>query len=151
MLTVEPCVVIDLAQLMMNFDQHHALCIQKLNNRLHFTVFGCWSKSSIFNCCNEATITTQEILLVHTSCNVITLWQGRPTRGTRMLSSWHSQSHYIWMQITRNLPFPGNISSHLFHALWDMALRHCCRFGLTYLLKKNSIMNLVKSKYRSIL
>ena len=45
MLTVEQCVAIDLAQLMMNFDRRYALCIQKLYQRSHFTVGRCWNKS----------------------------------------------------------------------------------------------------------
>ena len=45
MLTVEPCVVIDLEQLTtMNFDRRYALCIRKLYHRPNFTVGGCWNK-----------------------------------------------------------------------------------------------------------
>ena len=63
----------DLAQLMMNFNLHCALCIQKLYHRLHFTVGGCWNKSPIFNRCSDATVRTREVLLVHASRDVITL------------------------------------------------------------------------------
>ena len=44
-LTVEPCVAIDLAQLTMNFDRRCALCILKLYHGLHFTVGECLNKS----------------------------------------------------------------------------------------------------------
>ena len=47
MSTVEPCVAIDLAQLMMNFDRCYGLCIQKLYHRPHFTDGGCWNKSQL--------------------------------------------------------------------------------------------------------
>ena len=38
MLIVEPCLVIDLAQLTINFDRRYALCNQKLYHKPHFTV-----------------------------------------------------------------------------------------------------------------
>ena len=41
LLSVKTCVDIDLTQLMMNFDRRYALCIQKLDHRLHFTVGRC--------------------------------------------------------------------------------------------------------------
>ena len=44
-LIVEPCVAIDLVQLMMNFDRRCALCIQTLYHRWQFTVGECWNKS----------------------------------------------------------------------------------------------------------
>ena len=44
-LTVEPCVAIDLAQLTMNFDRCYALCIQKRYHRPHFTLDGCRNNS----------------------------------------------------------------------------------------------------------
>ena len=45
MLTVKPCVAIDLAQLTMNLDLRCTRCIQKLYHRPHFTVGWCWNKS----------------------------------------------------------------------------------------------------------
>ena len=44
-MTDEPYVVIDIAQLTMNFVRSYALCIQKLYHRPYFTVGGCWNKS----------------------------------------------------------------------------------------------------------
>ena len=44
-LTVEPCVAIDLAQLTMNFDRRYALRIQELYDRAHFTFGESWNKS----------------------------------------------------------------------------------------------------------
>ena len=44
-MTVKPCVVIDLAQLTMNFDRRYALCIQKFYHKPHFTVGWFWNKS----------------------------------------------------------------------------------------------------------
>ena len=44
-LTVEPCVAIDLAHLTMNFNRRYALCIQKNYHRPHFTVGVCRNKS----------------------------------------------------------------------------------------------------------
>ena len=43
-LTVEPCVAIDMVQLTMNFDPCCALFSKKLS-LYHFTVGGCWAKS----------------------------------------------------------------------------------------------------------
>ena len=45
MLTVEPCVDINLEELTMNFDRRYALYIHKVYHRMHFTVSGCWNKS----------------------------------------------------------------------------------------------------------
>ena len=67
-----------------------------------------------------------------------------------MLFKWHTQSHYINAD-SRNFYHFLEISSSLFPALSDMVLRYRCRFGSTYICEKTvSIMNLVKSKYRSI-
>ena len=45
LLTVVLCGVIDLTQLRMNLDRQHALYIQKLYHRPHFTVGRNWNKS----------------------------------------------------------------------------------------------------------
>ena len=44
-LTVEPCVAIDLAKLTMYFDWRYSLYIQKLYHRPHLTLCGCCNKS----------------------------------------------------------------------------------------------------------
>ena len=61
-LTVQPYVAIDLAKQTINFDRLNALCIQKPYHRPQFTVGGC---------CNDATVRTREVPLVHASCDVI--------------------------------------------------------------------------------
>ena len=69
-LTVEPCVAIDLAQLTMYFDRRDALCIQKLYHRPHFTVGGCWNKSFHLQ---PLQLCYCKVPLVYVSCDIITL------------------------------------------------------------------------------
>ena len=83
------------------------------------------------------------------------LQQWWPTRGTRaisgtsMLSKWHTQSHYKYINADSQefTIFWKNLPLSLFPALPDMALRYRCRFGSTYLREKT--VSIVK--YRSIL
>ena len=62
----------DPAQLTMNFDRRYALYIQKL---YHCTPQSARVviRASIFNHCNDASVKTREVLLVHASCDIITL------------------------------------------------------------------------------
>ena len=101
--------------------------------------------------------------IVNLSCqyfysNYISRWlptRGkRDTSGTRMLSKWHTQSNYIIMHaVSEELTiFWKYLPPSLFPALPNMVLWYRCRFGSTYICEKTvSIMNLIKSKYRSIL
>ena len=75
----------------------------------------------------------------------------RATSGTRILPKWHTKSIYKCRQQEFTI-FWKYLPPCLFPALPDMALRYRCRFGSTYICEKTvSIMNLVKSKYRSVL
>ena len=57
----------------MNFDWHCSLCNQKLYHRCTSQTTGAGIRASIFNCCSNATVRTQEVPLVHASYDVITL------------------------------------------------------------------------------
>ena len=72
-MTVDPYLAVDLAQRTLNFDRRYALCIQKLYHRPHFTIGGTGITASIFNRCNDVTVRTRGVLLLHSSCDVITL------------------------------------------------------------------------------
>ena len=78
--------IIDLAQLTMNFDRCYALRIQKLYHRLHFKSVDARMRAPIFNRCNDATVRTQEVLLVHASCDVITLSRRPYTHSLRAIN-----------------------------------------------------------------
>ena len=74
------------------------------------------------------------------------------TSGTRILSKWHIQSHYTNADSQEFTIFWKYVPPSLFPAQPNTALRNRCRLGSTYMCEKTlSIMNLVKSKYRSIL
>jgi hypothetical protein len=62
------------APLVLNGPSQFLQCIQKLYHRAHFTVGGSWNKSfHLLNSCNDATVRTQEVPLVHAPCYIIAL------------------------------------------------------------------------------
>ena len=71
-LTVEPCVAIDLAQLSMNAIGTMFCVFENFitDRKSQFT--GAGIRASIFNRCNYATVRSPEVPLVHASCYVIT-------------------------------------------------------------------------------
>ena len=76
----------------------------------------------------------------------------RATSGTRMLSMWHTQSHYINAD-SRNLPFSGNIYLHLCFMPYQTgpAISLQIRADIHTVCEKTvSIVNFVKIKYRLI-
>ena len=63
----------------------------------------------------------------------------RATSGTRMLSKWHAQKHYIHTVKRDSQEFTifwKYLPPSQFPALRDMALRYYCRFGSTYIREK---------------
>ena len=58
---------------LMNFDRRQALCNQKLITDRTSQSAGAGIRVSIINDYNDATVRTREVLLVHASCDVITL------------------------------------------------------------------------------
>ena len=68
-LTVEPCVATDLAQLT-NFGWHYVLCIRKLSTDCTSHSAGPGIRASICNRCYHTTVSIWEVPLVHASCGV---------------------------------------------------------------------------------
>ena len=60
-----------------NFDRLYALCIEKLSQIATSQSAGARIRASNFNRCNNATVGTREVLLVHALCDVITLSRTR--------------------------------------------------------------------------
>ena len=73
MLTVEPFVSVDMAQLAMNFDQRYALYIQTFITARTSQSAGAGIRVFIFSHSNDAVVRSREDPLVHASCDVITV------------------------------------------------------------------------------
>ena len=61
----------------MNFDRRYALCIQNFITDRTSQSAGAGIRASIFNRCNDATVRTREVPLVHVPCDVNTLSRTR--------------------------------------------------------------------------
>ena len=93
--TIQPYVIIDLAQLTMNFDRRYALCIQKLYHRYTSQPVGAGIRTSIFNRCNDYTVITREVPVVHASSDVILYHVQAVTSRNKLFNTWGEWETYL--------------------------------------------------------
>ena len=83
-----------LAQLTMNLHRRYTLCIQNFITDRTSQSAGAEIRASIFNRCNESTVRTRGVPLVHKTCDVITLSHGCAKVAHCVPVQWRNFSHY---------------------------------------------------------